>query len=199
MFTSLPSTIKIKGKEFYGFQHSGKVNKNMYNKNIMYPQLETPRIQLQLLTLDHVEEVFSLFSDSEITKFMDIEPCKTLEEAEEIIQFHIDDSGCRWGLFEKESSQFIGTIGFHYLRKADQFIAEVGFDLHKAYWGKGFMTEAMKEVMSFGFSSMGLDIIDATVDPKNERSIHLMKKLGFRVEPELKDGLLYFYLKKWLC
>lgn len=43
------------------------------------------------------------------------------------------------------------------------------------------MTEAMKEVMSFGFSSMGLDIIDATVDPKNERSIHLMKNLGLEL------------------
>ncbi|SOC05318.1 ribosomal-protein-alanine N-acetyltransferase [Ureibacillus xyleni] len=167
----------------------------MSNKNIMYPSLETDRLKLQLFTLEDAEKVFLHFSDFHITEFMDIEPCSNLKEAEEIIQYHLDDEGCRWGLYEKESEQFIGTIGFHYLRKSEKFIAEVGFDLNKTYWGKGYISEALNEVITFGFSNMGLDIIDATVDPNNVRSIQLMKKFSFSVEPELKDNLLYFYLK----
>ncbi|WP_331459319.1 GNAT family N-acetyltransferase [Paenibacillus sp. FJAT-27812] len=91
----------------------------------------------------------------------------------------------------------MGTCGYHYLRKTDDvFTAEVGFDLSKRYWGKGLMFEAMKVVIDFGFSKMGLTIVDATVEPENERSIRLLRKLGFEREIELRDHLIYFYLNR---
>lgn len=83
--------------------------------NIEYPPLETERIKLRLLTLEDINEVFTLFSDSEVTRYMDIEPCKDLLEAEEIIKFHMDDAGCRWGLYKKYDDTFLGTVGYHYL------------------------------------------------------------------------------------
>jgi [ribosomal protein S5]-alanine N-acetyltransferase len=160
-----------------------------------FPQLKTNRMNLRILELDHVEEVFQHFSDEAVTRFMDIEPCRERKEAEEIIHYHLEDEGCRWGLFEKSTNRLIGTAGFHYLRRnPDRFIAEVGFDLSKHFWGKGYMTEAMKEVLSCGFEQMGFDIIDATVEPENSKSIRLLEKLGFKRDIELKDHLLYFYL-----
>ncbi|WP_274366290.1 GNAT family N-acetyltransferase [Paenibacillus thermotolerans] len=163
---------------------------------IEYPSLETDRLQLNILDLHHTEEVFAHFADEEVVKFMDIEPCKDLQEAEEIIRYHLEDAGCRWGLFDKSAGKLIGTCGFHYLRKSeDGFVAEIGFDLAKRYWGKGIMSEAMKAVVAFGFADMGLNTIDATVEPDNERSIALLKKLGFERDSELRDGLVYFYLR----
>jgi [ribosomal protein S5]-alanine N-acetyltransferase len=165
-------------------------------KNMEYPTLESERMVLRVLTLDNAEEVFNHFSDSDVTRFMDIDPCKDIKEAEEMIRFHIEDLGCRWGMYDKNNGKFMGTLGFHYLRHKEDFIAEVGYDLSKEFWGKGFMTEAMKELILFGFTQMGLDIIDATVELDNERSIHLLKNLGFHQDLELKDNLLYFYLLK---
>jgi [ribosomal protein S5]-alanine N-acetyltransferase len=165
-------------------------------KNAEFPALETERINLQILTLENSEEVLKHFSDINVTRFMDIEPCKDIKEAEEIINFHLADSGCRWGLYNKNNNKFMGTIGFHYLRKSESLIAEIGFDLSKDYWGNGFMPEAIKEVISFGFTQMGLEIIDATVEPANERSINLMRKLGFNEDIEFRDNLVYFYLNK---
>jgi ribosomal-protein-alanine N-acetyltransferase len=166
-------------------------------RKVEFPSLETERMNLRILTLQDTEEVFKHFSDEDVTRFMDIEPCKDIKEAEEIIRFHIEDSGCRWGLFDKNNNNLIGTCGFHYLRRTNEdFIAEVGFDLSKFYWGKGLMSEAMKVVIDFGFKKMGLNIIDATVDPENQRSINLMRKLGFKKEAELKDNLIYFYLHR---
>jgi ribosomal-protein-alanine N-acetyltransferase len=167
------------------------------NSRIEFPSLETERLNLRILTLQDSEEVFKHFSDEEITRFMDIEPCKDIKEAEEIIRFHLEDSGCRWGLFDKNNNNLIGTCGYHYLRKTnDDFIAEVGFDLTKLYWGKGLMYEVMKVVIEFGFTEMGLTMIDATVEPENERSINLLRKLGFKREIELRDNLIYFYLNR---
>lgn len=54
----------------------------------------------------------------------------------------------------------------------------------------------MKVVIDFGYTKMGLTIIDATVEPENERSISLLRKLGFKREIELRDNLIYFYLNR---
>lgn len=43
---------------------------------------------------------------------------------------------------------------------------------------------------------MGLDIIEATVEQENNRSINLLEKLNFEKEPELRDQLIYFYLSR---
>jgi [ribosomal protein S5]-alanine N-acetyltransferase len=177
----------------YFFVQKGASNYMYYQ----YPTLQTERLFLIILTLEHIKEVFRHFSDKDITEFMDIEPCKDLKEAEEIIQYHLDDIGCRWGLFIKEDDQFIGTCGFHYFRKnSDEMTAEVGFDLAKTHWGKGYMREVMETVIEFGFSEMGLAKIDATVEPGNERSLALMRRLGFTQAEELQDNLVYFYIQK---
>jgi [ribosomal protein S5]-alanine N-acetyltransferase len=166
-------------------------------KEFHYPELETERLVLKLLTLDNVEEVYHHFTDEHVTKFMDIEPCKNLKEAEEIIQFHIDDLGCRWGIYTKAENEFIGTCGFHYLRENHNLVtAEVGFDLSKKYWGKGYMREVMQSIMEFGFIKMKLNTIDATVEQENERSLALMHRLEFIRSTELQDNLVYFYMNK---
>ncbi|MNO36008.1 Spermidine N(1)-acetyltransferase [compost metagenome] len=167
------------------------------NQRFEYPPLQTDRIDLRILNLADAEAVFRHFSDEEVTRYMDIEPCKDLKEAEEIIQFHIDDLGCRWGMFDKERDELIGTCGYHYLRREHkEFTAEIGFDLSKAYWGQGLMYEGMKEVIDFGFSTMGLTTIDATVEPENAKSIILMERLGFDRDAELRDQFVYFVLKR---
>ncbi|BBH24413.1 N-acetyltransferase [Paenibacillus baekrokdamisoli] len=167
------------------------------NRKIEFPSLETDRLNLRILTLHDAEEVWKHFSDEEVTRFMDIEPCKDIKEAEEIIRFHLEDSGCRWGLFDKDKNNLIGTCGYHCLRRADDhFIAEVGFDLSKLYWGKGLMYEGMKGIIDFGFRELGLTMIDATAEPENKRSINLMSKLGFQREVERKDHLISFNLNR---
>ena len=80
------------------------------NRIIAFPELETKRIRLRLLTLADSEEVYHHFSDSEVTRYMDIEPCKDMKEAEEIIQYHLDDAGCRWGLYDKMNHTFLGFL-----------------------------------------------------------------------------------------
>ncbi|MFD1737281.1 GNAT family N-acetyltransferase [Bacillus salitolerans] len=83
----------------------------MTNQIIEYPALQTERIHLRILKMEDSQQIFEHFSDNNVTKFMDIDPCKDIKEAEEIIRFHLEDSGCRWGLFNDTS--FMGTVGYH--------------------------------------------------------------------------------------
>lgn len=158
--------------------------------------ITTNRLLLRELSLNDTESVFKHFSDPEVTRFMDIEPCVKLEEAEEIIQFHIDDSGCRYGLFIKSSGDLAGTCGYHCWRKESPSIAEIGFDLSSPYWGQGLMQEALVELLKLGFDDMQLDMIEATVEQDNIRSQKLLNRMNFVREDELRDGLYYYTLKR---
>ena len=162
-----------------------------------FPIIKTERLILKDLTLEDadVKNIFEYIKDIEVTKFMDIEPCKDLNEAKEFIRFHVEDSGCRWGLTVKESNVFIGTCGFHQWDKKNS-TAEIGYDIGKKYWGQGFMYETLQAALRFGFDSMELSKIIATIEVDNERSIKLVKRLGFNREDGLRDALIYFYLTK---
>lgn len=161
-----------------------------------YPEIETERLYLRELTIEDVEKVFRHFSDPDVVRFMDIEVCKDFTEAEEIIMFHIDDSGCRYGLYSKENNELIGTCGFHcWSTEKDGIKAEIGFDLTPRYWGRGLMQEALNEVIEMGFKLMKLDYIEATTEIENLKSQKLLKKLGFIKSEELKDNLLYYTLR----
>ncbi|MDU0206416.1 GNAT family N-acetyltransferase [Paenibacillus sp. MAH-36] len=56
------------------------------------------------------------------------------------------------------------TCGFHCWYQEERSRAEIGFELAKGYWGKGIMLEALEPVIDFGFTQMGLVIIEATVE-----------------------------------
>lgn len=67
----------------------------------------------------------------------------TLDETEDIIRFHLEDTGCRWGIFSKTDAKLIGTCGFHCWVQGELARAEIGFDLAREYWGRGLMQEAL--------------------------------------------------------
>ncbi|MBS7529933.1 GNAT family N-acetyltransferase [Hazenella sp. IB182353] len=166
-------------------------------KETEFPLIEINNFYLKVLTLADAEVINNHFSDEHITKYLDIEPCKDIEQAVTIIQYHMEDAGCRWGIFTKEDDTFIGTCGFHYLRNSNNiFTAEIGFDLSRDQWGKGIMFEVLQQIIAFGFTQMGLDVIDATVEQANERSQKLMNKLGFQRASELRENLVYYYLSR---
>ncbi len=135
------------------------------------------------------------FGDDDVTQYMDIESCTTLEDAREIIAFHEADPGCRWGLFDKATGALVGTCGYHAWERGQPTPeAEVGYDLGRAYWGAGLMTEAMHVVIPFGFERMGLVKIYAGVERKNDRSIRVLERMSFERRGIEQDGLIYFDL-----
>lgn len=163
---------------------------------VVFQDIETSRLHLRELNLLDVESVFKHFSDPKVTQYMDIEPCSNLKEAEEIIQFHMNDSGCRYGLFHKINNEFMGTCGFHCWVQGEEAKAEIGFDLSSKFWGQGFMKEALVEVIRMGFDVMKLDYIEATVEQENIRSQRLLHNMNFTKHDELKDNLIYYTLTK---
>lgn len=159
-----------------------------------YSAMETERLHLKPLTAAYTDFVFHHFSNPAVTRYLlDEPPVTTYAKAEEIVQFYAESTGKnynRWVMLQKSDQQPIGTCGYHKWDKRC-FRAEIGYDLHPNFWGQAYMTEALTAVLSHGFETMKLNRIEALVAIENERSIHLLQKLGFKQEGLLRD---YFYL-----
>ena len=59
---------------------------------------------------------------------------------------------------------------------------ELGYCLGRAWWGRGLMTEAVKEVIRYLFREVGMNRIEASYDVHNPASGRVMEKAGMRFE-----------------
>lgn len=55
--------------------------------------------------------------------------------------------------------------------------------LGRAFWNRGYATEAATAVINIGFSSLGLSRVVASVSFGNTRGLALLRRLGFRMVP----------------
>lgn len=152
--------------------------------------LETERLVLRKITLDDKENVFAYFSDDEVTRYFGIENFTKLEEAEHIINAFNEGfekkQAIRWGIALKDTNELIGSIGFHNISKNNSRV-EVGYEITRKEWNKGYATEALRAVIEFLFNEVGFNRIGATIRPENVASQQLVKKLGFQEEGTLQD------------
>ncbi len=152
--------------------------------------LRTERLQLRSLTMKDSEEIYTYFSNPEMTKYYGMEPFQSRLEADKFVKDFLDDYTMlyRWGIVEKKSNQLIGTCGFHAISEK-HLRAEIGYEINLPYWGKGYATEAIQALVFFGFDSMKFQRIGANVYPENASSRRVLEKVGFTHE-----GLLRSYL-----
>ena len=174
-----------------------------------FPNLETNRLNLRRLTHSDVNEVFDLRSNPEIMQFIPRPLLKTEEEAYEFItttDLTIDNNTViNWGITNKKNDKLIGMIGF-YRVKPENYRAEVGYILLAEFHGQGIITEALQRVIQFGFDEMGLNSIEAVIDPDNFASEKVLLKTNFVKEGHFKehqffegkffDSVFYSLLKK---
>ncbi|WP_374507500.1 GNAT family N-acetyltransferase [Flavobacterium sp.] len=174
-----------------------------------FPNLETNRLNLRRLTSEDVDEILVLRSNPEIMQFIPRPLIKSKEEALEFIttmNAAVDSNTViNWAITTKENDELIGMIGF-YRMKPENYRAEVGYILSAAYHGQGIITEALQRVIQFGFEEMGLNSIEAVIDPENFGSEKVLLKNNFVKEGHFKehtffegkflDSVFYSLLKK---
>ncbi|MCX6774465.1 MAG: GNAT family N-acetyltransferase [DPANN group archaeon] len=78
-----------------------------------------------------------------------------------------------------KKNHLIGGCGLHTL---DTHIAGAGWWITKEYWGKDYATDAIRQLVNFGFRKLKLNRIEADVFKFNPRSLNFAKKLGFKLE-----------------
>jgi RimJ/RimL family protein N-acetyltransferase len=122
----------------------------------------------------------------------------------EIAQGNLKESIWKWGLALRENNKIIGTVTLFNLNLSNGR-AEIGYAMGSAYWGKGYMNEALTALIVHAFDVVKLRRLEADVDPRNTPSVRTLERLGFQregflrerwhVEGELQDAFFYGLLK----
>lgn len=93
-------------------------------------------------------------------------------------------------VFLKDSYRIIGSVTLSSIIKGPFQSCYIGYKLDVSEVNKGYMTEAVQQVIDIAFNNLGLHRIEANIMPRNNSSIKVVQKLGFEYE-----GLSKEYLK----
>jgi RimJ/RimL family protein N-acetyltransferase len=90
-----------------------------------------------------------------------------------------------WAVEVPGVAAFIGYVGLMVPRFEAPFTpcVEIGWRLARAYWGRGYATEAARAALAFGFDELHLDEIVSFTVPGNARSRRVMERLGMTHDP----------------
>jgi ribosomal-protein-alanine N-acetyltransferase len=156
--------------------------------------LTSDRLHIRPIRMTDAEDFFALKSDPEVTHPYGQDPYLSLAEAEAWVQQRILDyersSSLLWAITLKDEDVAIGSCCFWHF-DSDFRCAELGYELRRAYWRKGIMSEALPAVISYGFEELGLHRIEACPLAGNTPSSDLLLKLGFRYEGKLRQRALF--------
>ncbi|MEM5511641.1 GNAT family protein [Pseudoalteromonas sp. AS84] len=154
-----------------------------------FPELETARLILTSLSASDSEVLLNIYSDAEVVKFYDIEAYKSEAQSAKLIDFFnarfTENIGIRWAIRLKTTGKLIGTCGFNTWNQKMKN-ASIGYEIASEYWGCGFASEALHEVINAAFSNQllfgELYRIQGDTMIGNLASESVLKKLGFKEE-----------------
>lgn len=153
-----------------------------------FPQLETQRLILRELKLDDAEDVFAIYKDPAVMRYALDNAHLTITESRILVRFFAEEYRYRnliwWGMVHKKERKVIGMLGLWNIN-ARQETAELGFDTSSSYWRQGYTTEAIYQILDFGYHTLGLQMVYAKTVPENEPSAKLLAKVGF-----IEQGIL---------
>ncbi|MFV5695717.1 GNAT family N-acetyltransferase [Flavobacterium sp. LB3P122] len=155
----------------------------MVNRNFTpFPILTTQRLTLRQLSTEDGQDIFTLRSDTEINKYLDREPSKTIEDAMNFINKVNDtiknNNSIYWVISLTTTKTFVGTIClFDFSDEKNS--CEIGYELMTKFQGQGIMKEATEEVIDYAFQTLEFQKIVACTHKGNQNSTKLLTKFNF--------------------
>lgn len=147
--------------------------------------IDTDRLILRRTLMRDAEDIFEYASANNVGVHAGWKQHETIEETKQIIETVFSEDNV-FALVLKESNKVIGSIGLIAdPKRAYDRVRMIGYALGEAYWGRGYMSEAAKAMVDYGFETLDLLMISAYCYPSNERSRAVLKKLDFAYEGTL--------------
>ena len=177
------------------------------------PVLETERLTLRKMRMSDGPDVYCYACDPEVARHVLWDAHRSIHQTRDYIRYLIrqyrNAAPGTFAIVLRETGRVIGTIGFMWVQ-TDNRSAEVGYSLSRAYWNRGIMSEALREVVNFGFLELKLNRIEAQHECSNPASGRVMVHAGMLHEGTLRQRIynkgrfvdveLYAILRSdWAC
>ena len=165
---------------------------------LVVPTLKTSRMELSPLSERDGPSMFELWASPQVCQHsgpaVDYRgvsiplPARQRQDSDRLLDYWLkrraEGTGFRWAVRLGADRTFVGAVGFNELGE----LPELAYHLLPERWGHGIMQEAAREALAWCFSSSEAVAVVAFVEPDNERSASLARRLGFSRDGEDDSG-----------
>ena len=155
-------------------------------------RLETGRLILRRYTVDDAPAMFERWChDPEVSRFLTWPPHASVDVTRALLTEWVADydrPDCyNWVLELKDGGGIIGNCS---VVRIDESIdeLELGYCMGRAWWGKGYMPEAVRAIVAFLFDVVSANRVAAEHDLENQKSGRVMQKAGMTFEGVRRQG-----------
>lgn len=156
-------------------------------------KLFTDRLILREYRWSDIEKHHDLISDPTVMRYIQDVFSKSRSESEENLRNAIEDIGKPqrtkvYLVIETKQGDYVGGIG--YTVSEHNPIGkrvEIGYFTYPQFWGLGYTTEALHELIKYAFSKDAVYRIDGTCVDENKASRKVMEKCGLIFEGERRN------------
>ena len=155
--------------------------------------LETERLILRHQVIEDLDDLWALYCNPNITKYIPDAP-RSREEAQEELEWHMHGHPKHpelglWATIHKETGKFIGRCGLLPWTIDGQYDVEVAYTIAEEYWGQGLGTEAAQAILRYGFEKLNLPRLICLIDAENIASKKVAERIGMKFEKEAQDEM----------
>jgi RimJ/RimL family protein N-acetyltransferase len=156
--------------------------------------LKTDRLTMRIPTTHSLSNWYALQSDLDVIKYLgDVKPRDKLEIEKNLRETILHFNKYNFSFFDVYKDDiFIGVAGLVHLEfnEVNEDI-EIGYVLHKKFWGKGYATELAKKIIHYGLYEIKLKRLIACCHIDNVASSKVMLKCGMTYSKKYKYKGLY--------
>jgi [ribosomal protein S5]-alanine N-acetyltransferase len=157
-----------------------------------FPNLTTARLRLREIVAADAEALFAIHGDADHMRWFGTETMGTIDEAAKLVEIFAGwrkapNPGTRWGIERQSDGMFLGTCGLFKWNRGWRSCT-IGYELSVSAQGHGYMHEALRAALFYGFKHMDLNRVEARVSPENTQSISVLRNLGFLEEGRSREA-----------
>lgn len=149
--------------------------------------MNTQRLILRQWNIEDINDFHELMSNPSC-RLGGWKPSECMESSLRILKTYIETDGVI-AIVLKECNKAIGFIKLYDDSNRGKYYAKmINYLLNERYRNNGYMTEAVKRIISYTFEELSIDILTAFTNPSNMCSMSVLKKSGFLYEGTIPNG-----------
>ncbi len=153
--------------------------------------LETARLKLRFMEERDADAIFAIYSDAQVARYLSkptqTERAQAAKMVGNILAGYAEGTSVTFAMERRDDRVVIGNCMLFSISEQSRR-AEIGYSMARAHWGQGYMDEALRALVDYGFSEpLNLNRIEADIDPRNAGSAKSLTRLGFRQEGVLRE------------
>lgn len=157
------------------------------------PTLRTKRLTLRPFTDGDLYDVNEYMAAEEVSRYLRWTPHLNLRETVGYLEFiqkrYRKGQHADWAVVLNDTGKVIGNCGFTSVDITNE-CCELGYVLSPAYWGKGYMDEALTALLEVAFQRLEANRVILQILEGNDASVRFALRNGFREEGREVDALM---------